>query len=135
MRRRAFHLLAFLGLAIVSTVGSGFAQQGHPLTGTWNGNWGPTPTQRTQITFVLKWDGQKVTGILNPGPDSVQVGSVALDPKTWTVRIEMDVKDQAGKPVHVAAEGKMDEIGSYHRTLAGSWVQGETKGDFKVTRD
>jgi hypothetical protein len=111
-----------------------FAQQGHPLTGTWSGDWGPTATQRTPVTFVLNWDGKQVTGIINPGPDSIPIASVFVDVTTWTVRIEADTKDASG-PVHISAEGKLDDIGSYHRTLAGTWRQGNIRGDFKITRD
>jgi hypothetical protein len=118
-------LLSCLGLAV-----SGFAQQGHPLTGTWTGDWGPTPTQRNPITLVLDWDGKQVNGQMNPGPDSVKLASVYVDPTNWTVRIEADSKSG-----HIAAEGKLEDIGSYHRTLKGSWTQGTVKGDFKLTRD
>jgi hypothetical protein len=111
------------------------AQQGHPLTGTWNGDWGATVTQRNQVTIVMNWDGKNVTGIINPGPDSVPLASVYVDPTSWTVRIEADTKDASGKPVHIAAEGHLDDIGSYHRTLTGAWTQGAVKGDFKLTRD
>ena len=111
------------------------AQQGHPLTGTWSGDWGTTPTQRNAITLVMNWDGKNVTGILNPGPDSIPIASIYLDVTNWTVRIEADAKDQAGKPVHVVAEGKLEDIGSYHRTINGSWQQGPVKGDFRLTRD
>jgi hypothetical protein len=45
------------------------------------------------------------------------------------------VKDQSGKPVHVLAEGKLEDIGAYHRTIAGSWKQGTANGTFKLTRD
>jgi hypothetical protein len=130
MRKLAlFVLAAWVALTIA------FAQQGHPLTGTWNGDWGLTSTQRTQVTLVLNWDGKNVTGIMNPGPDSVALSSVAVDVATWTVRIEADAKDSSGKPVHISAEGKLDDLGSYHRTLSGTWRQGTAKGDFKVTRD
>ena len=112
-----------------------FAQQGHPLTGTWNGDWGATPTERHQLTIVMNWDGKNVTGIMNPGPNSVPLASIFVDPTNWTVRIEADAKDASGKPVHIAAEGHLADIGSYHRTLAGSWTQGAVKGDFKLTRD
>jgi hypothetical protein len=111
------------------------AQQGHPLTGTWNGDWGATVTQRTQVTIVMNWDGKNVTGILNPGPESVPLAGVYVDPTSWTVRIEAETKDASGKPVHIAAEGHIQDLGSYHRTLAGSWTQGSIKGDFKLTRD
>ena len=121
--------LACAGLAV-----SVFAQQGHPLTGTWNGDWGPTPTQRTQVTIVMTWDGKEVKGMINPGPDSA-AGSVSLDATNWTVRIEADVKDQSGRPVHFLAEGKLEDIGAYHRTIAGTWRQGTVNGNFKLTRD
>ena len=111
------------------------AQQGHPLTGTWSGDWGTTPTQRNAITLVMNWDGKNVTGILNPGPDSIPIASIYLDVTNWTVRIEADAKDQAGKAANVVAEGKLEDIGSYHRTINGSWQQGPAKGDFRLTRD
>jgi hypothetical protein len=111
------------------------AQQGHPLTGTWSGDWGPAPTQRNALTLVLNWDGKNVTGVINPGPDSIPIASVYVDVTNWTIRIEADAKDQAGKPAHIAAEGRLEDLGSYHRKLSGAWSMGATKGDFKVTRD
>ena len=132
MQRRAFHLVCLL--ACLGVVVPGFAQQGHPLTGTWNGDWGTTPTQRTKVTIVMSWDGKEVKSVINPGPDSA-AGSVSLDPTNWTVRIEADVKDQSGNPVHVLAEGKLEDVGAYHRTIAGSWRQGAATGTFKLTRD
>ena len=111
------------------------AQEGHPLTGTWAGDWGPTATERTRVTLVMNWDGKSVTGMLNPGPDQAPLGAVTLDPSTWTVRIEADTKDASGGQVHISAEGKLDDIASYHRTLSGTWTQGATKGTFKLTRD
>ena len=123
-------LLVALGIAATLS-----AQQGHPLTGTWNGDWGLSPTQRTQVTFVMNWDGKNVTGIMNPGPDSVPLSSVFVDVTNWNVRIEADARDASGKPVHVSAEGKLEDLGSYHRTITGTWHQGTAKGDFKITRD
>jgi hypothetical protein len=131
--RRVFNLvcvLAWLGL-IVPTL----AQEGHPLTGTWAGDWGPTPTERHHLTFVMNWDGQNVTGIINPGPDSIPIARVAVDPASWTVRIEADARDASGNPVHIAAEGRLEDIGASHRTISGTWRQGATRGDFKITRD
>ncbi len=131
MRWRAIHLgglCAWLAFAAL-------AQQGHPLTGTWSGDWGPTVTQRNAVTLVLNWDGKNITGLMNPGPDSVPLAGVYLDVANWTVRIEADGKDAAGKPVHISAEGKLDDLGSYHRTLKGTWQHGTVKGDFKLTRD
>jgi hypothetical protein len=126
---------AACGLACLGIVVSGIAQEGHPLTGTWSGDWGPTTTQRNHLTFVMNWDGKNVTGTINPGPDSIPVGSVLLDVTNWSVRIEADAKDQSGRAVHIAAEGKLEDIASWHRKITGTWVQGTTKGDFRLTRD
>ena len=136
MRRRVFHLVCVMGcfMACLGVAVPGFAQQGHPLTDTWNGDWGMTPTQRTQITIAMTWDGKEVKGIINPGPDSA-AGGVSLDPINWTVRIEADMKDASGKLVHVLAEGKLEDPGAYHRTISGTWRQGTANGSFKLTRD
>src|SRR5689334_25315915 len=110
MRRRV--LLLWACLAFVAS-----GQQGHPLTGTWAGDWGPTATQRNAITVVMNWDGKNITGLLNPGPDSTPLASVFLDVSNWTVRIQADGKDKAGATVHITAEGRIDDLASYHRTI------------------
>ena len=107
--RRRFLLLACLctcfGLSAL-----GLAQEGHPLTGTWTGDWGPSATQRNHVTIVMNWDGSNVTGTINPGPDSTAIASVFVDVTNWTVRIEADAKDG-----HISAEGRLEDIASAHR--------------------
>ena len=133
MQNRGFHLFCLFVLLIVVT--PAIAQEGHPLTGTWSGDWGTTATQRTHLTLVLSWDGKNVTGTINPGPDAIQIGSVLLDVTNWTIHIEADGKDQSGKVVHISADGKIDDLSSAHRKLTGAWTQGTAKGDFRLTRD
>ena len=133
MRRLSFRWM-FL-LACLASVVPVFAQEGHPLTGTWSGDWGPTTTDRNHLTIVMNWDGKNVTGTINPGPDAVTIGGVHLDLASWTVRIEADAKDRSGNSVHVTAEGKLEDLGSAHRKIVGTWQQGTTKGDFRITRD
>jgi hypothetical protein len=111
------------------------AQEGHPLTGTWTGDWGSTAAQRNHITLVMNWDGKTVSGILNPGPNATPVKEVFVDFANWTVRFEADGKDASGAAVHIAAEGKLEDMGSIHRKLSGTWRQGNTQGDFKIARD
>ena len=128
MRRR---LLLSPGLCVcVALAAPGLAQEGHPLTGTWTGDWGPSATQRNHLTIVMDWDGSAVTGTINPGPDSVPIASVFVDVTNWTVRIEAD-----GKDGHISAEGRIEDIASAHRKLAGTWRQGTAKGDFRISRD
>jgi hypothetical protein len=106
------------------------AQEGHPLTGTWSGDWGVGAAKRTHITMVMTWDGTAISGTINPGPDAIAIPAIALDVTTWTIRFEADSKDG-----HLAADGRIDDIASAHRTIAGTWRQGASKGDFKLTRD
>ena len=122
-------------IVLIGIAAGAIAQEGHPLTGTWSGDWGPSTAQRNHLTLVMSWDGKNISGVLNPGDNAVQIPSIFLDVTNWTVRIEADAKDQSGKAVHIAAEGKLDDIGSYHRKLSGSWTQGTTKGDFRLVRD
>jgi hypothetical protein len=123
-----------LACAVACLTMIAFAQEGHPLTGSWHGEWSPSAGQKSRIVMALKWDTKVVTGTLNPGPRSGPV-KVTLDPEKWMVHFEADAKDQAGNPVHIVADGKMDNIGSYNRTITGTWTQGAAKGDFKITRD
>ena len=111
------------------------AQEGHPLAGTWSGDWAATADKRTRITLVMTWDGKSIAGTINPGPEAMTLGRVTVDYAKWTVRIEADGKDSSSKPVRVLADGKIDALGSWHRTLSGSWTQGGAKGTFKLTRD
>jgi hypothetical protein len=111
------------------------AQEGHPLTGTWHGEWSPAPGQHGRIVMFMKWDAKNIVGTINPGPKGGPITAVTLDADKWTVHVEGDTKDAAGKLVHVSADGKLENIGSYNRTITGTWMQGGAKGDFKITRD
>ena len=139
MRRRAFvaRLAGVFPLAGVfsGSVDVGVAQEGHPLTGTWAGDWGPSATQRTHLTVVMSWDGKNVTGIINPGPDAIPLTGVSVDWPTWTVRLEASAKDTSGKPVTITAAGRLEDIGSYHRRIVGTWTQNGATGDLRLTRD
>jgi hypothetical protein len=59
----------------------------------------------------------------------------ALDPSNWAVHFEADSKDSSGKPVHYVVDGKIEDLGSVHRSIVGTWMAGTTRNNFKVTRD
>lgn len=109
------------------------AQEGHPLSGTWLGEWG-SGDDSNFLTLILTWDGQSLSGLANPGPDSTEVDSVLLDSSSWTVTIDTDLKDDAGTALRFTAEGKLDNIGSHTRTLQGTWRDGSRSGNFSLTR-
>lgn len=122
-------------LLVVCLAAAVAAQEGHPLVGTWRGSWGPNATQRTDLTFVMEFDGKTVSGVVNPGFDSLRLQKVTLDPASWTVRFETEAKDAAGKAIPVVIEAKFEDITNRHRSLIGTWTQGATKGDFRITLD
>jgi hypothetical protein len=76
--------------------------------------------------MVMNWDGKSVTGLINPGPDALPLTAVSVDWATWTVRLEAK---------GIAAEGRLEDIGSNHRRIVGTWNQGGMKGNFTLTRD
>ena len=74
------------------------AQEGHPLAGTWHGNWGPDTATRHDLTVFMDWDGKAVTGLVNPGFDQSPLQNAKLNPKDWTVHFEIDSKDALACP-------------------------------------
>jgi hypothetical protein len=131
MRLKAACLLLALAGAVATLPVS--AQEGYPMNGTWAGDWGPNATHRTQVTLVMNWDGKKISGLINPGPDSVPIKSATLDSSKWAFHLETDAKDPNCKVMTFVADGKLENIGSWHRTVTGTYTYGTQKGDFKIT--
>jgi hypothetical protein len=124
--------LWLLGSALALTLAAPvFAQQaGDSLSGTWKGDWGPSPGDRNQVTVELKWDGKALTGTVNPGPNAVAIQKATYDSKTKAVRFEADAKSRRGADIHYIVEGKLEA-----KTMSGSWSHDERKGDFKITKE
>jgi hypothetical protein len=113
-------------LIVALSGGASGSQYGHPLKGTWSGDWGPNKETRNRVLLDLQWDGKTITGTINPGPKAVRLRSASLDPSTWGVRLEAD---------GYVIEGKLENLGSYRRVLTGTWTQGGQRGDFRLTRN
>lgn len=127
----------FWGIVIASicVIPPLLSQQGHPLVGSWHGSWGPNERDRTDVTIIFNWDGKSITGIVNPGLDSMKLENASLEPSTWTVHFEMDDKGGSGGKVRVVAEGKLQDITNVRRSIVGTWSEGSIKGNFKISRD
>src|SRR5436309_1218365 len=110
-----------------------FAQEGHPLKGSWSGDWGSTTTQRNSLLMVMDFDGH-ITGTINPGTDNIVIKNATLDPKGWVLHVEGETKDTAGQTIKYVMDGKIDDIAMYNRSIKGMWSTPTGKGDFKVTR-
>ena len=126
-------LLRFvLTLACLASAATAFAQFGHPLKGSWSGEWG---SNRQHVVLNLNWDGKAISGVINPGANGVTLTTATLDPATWTVHFVGDGKDASGAPVHIVIDGKVENLGAFQRFITGTWTQGSQKGTFKVTRN
>jgi hypothetical protein len=126
---RAVGLLMLLAVAVPVS-----AQFGHPLKGTWSGDWGPSGGKQTHVLVELNWDGKAITGTVNPGPNAVAISKATLDAE-WNVHLEADGKDAAGKTAHFVVDGKLENIGSFNRVIAGTWTEGTAKGPIKLVRN
>jgi len=124
-----------IALFVVCGFSRTYAQEGHPLVGTWHGSWGPNAAERHDVTLVLEFDGKAITGIMNPGLDSVRFDKITLEPSTWTVHFEATPKAAAEKAAPIVIDAKIEDVTNRRRSLVGSWTQGATKGDFKASRD
>lgn len=114
------------------TLSGALAQQGHPLVGSWSGDWGTSPDDRHRVLLLLDYDGERITGVINPGRAPIVLTSATLDPATWTVELEAAASEQT-HGVHYLIEGRIENLGSItERTLVGTWIQGEQHGDFRV---
>jgi hypothetical protein len=133
MRVRLRRLAMLLACVAVSATAS--AQFGHPLKGTWSGDWGVTSDSRTHVLIDIRWDSKGLTGTLNPGPNAIPLQKLTLDTDNWTVHLEGDGKDKSGATVHYVIDGKVENLGSARRSMTGAWAQGSLKGDFRVTRN
>jgi hypothetical protein len=131
MRTRRLAIL----LTILTLSSAAAAQFGHPLKGSWSGDWGPSKEKRTRVLLELHWDGKEVTGTINPGPNAVPLKRATVDVATWMVRFEADGKDASGKVVPYVIDGKLENLGAYYRFITGTWTQGGVKGDFRITRN
>ncbi len=122
-------------VALVLMTTPALAQFGHPLKGTWSGDWGTTKDKRTHVVLEMNWDGKAITGNINPGPHAVPMTKAELNPDTWGVHIEGDGKDASGGVVHYIIDGKLQNIGVFQKVLSGTWTEGGKTGDFKVVRN
>ena len=128
MRMNSARWVRFLACFLV-LAGSLWARQStDPLSGTWAGEWGPSPTHRNIVTVELKWNGKALTGTVNPGPGGISLQKGTFDATTGAVHMEANARGEHGQ-VHYVIEGKV-----VNGTMTGSWNHDDQKGDFKITK-
>jgi hypothetical protein len=115
-------------------LGTGTAQEGHPLKGSWLGEWAGNTVHGDNILLILDWDGTAITGMINPGTDNIPLGKASLDPNGWVVKIEAQGRDKAGAAVRYVIEGRIEDIELPNRSIVGSWSSNSGRGAFTVSR-
>jgi len=120
-----------LALLLVSLA---HAQEGHPMSGVWVGDWSLGGAEQERVVVVLDWMGTALSGTINPGPNAIAIKTATVDPTDWSLHLEADARNSQGQPVSYVIDGKLDDLGTYNRSLAGSWNAGDEKGTFSITR-
>ena len=108
-----------------------FAQEGYPLDGTWRGEWGMAGGEQTLAVVVMDWDGTTINGRINPGRNTISFTNATLDASGW--RVHIDAQTREGQPVVI--DGVLGELGSYNRTLTGTWTQNGMTYPLVLTRE
>lgn len=139
MFRKRYSGAVFLTVLFLAATAPGLrAQEGHPLVGSWHGDWGlPDSPDRRDLTVIMDWDGESVTGLVNPVTDRGELENARLDSSVWSVHFEVEMRGEDAETLRCVADGRIDKLGSDQRTLAGTWIcgDGRIRAEFQLTRD
>lgn len=134
MNRKIVSVFSLIACVLLSV--TAFSQAGaapDPLSGTWSGDWGPSPQDRNQVNLDLKFDGKALTGVvksIQPSRPDVTISNSTFDSATKTVKMEAETKNpRSGQTVKYVIQGKLEGT-----TMTGSWNHDGRTGDFKLTK-
>ena len=99
------------------------------MKGSFVGEWGRDGNTQSGLMIVMDWDGESITGTVNPGPQSVPITQAALNLNDWTVHIESGTG-----AARVVLDGKFENLTWLARSLIGTYTRGNESGTFKITR-
>ena len=120
-----------MACALLAVISAASAQEGFPLDGTWRGERDAGKDGPQTVVMVMQWDGRQVTGVINPGPKSLTIKEGQLDPEGWKVSLTAETK--TGQKV--TFEGTLEELGSYHRHVNGTWKEGGRSYSVRMVRE
>jgi len=126
--------------AMVVAVAAG-AQEGHPTTGTWYGDF-TSGTQKNDLTVIMNWDGKNITGSINPGPNAKPITAAVMNITPGKPAPEGQQSTQGIPPIfHVrfeadgmTFEGTIKNPVAVNRQITGTWTRGAQKGTFQIRR-
>ena len=99
------------------------------MSGVWVGDWGFDAQTRNRVVVALEWEGTQLSGTINPGKDAVAIKTAVVNPADWSLHLEAD----AGAARWIL-DGKIDDLGTYNRSINGSWSVDGRAGTFSITR-
>lgn len=116
------------------------AQEGHPLDGTWYGEY-VSGGQRHDLTVIMNWDGKTVTGTVNPGPDASKLAATLTITPGKPAPEGRDSTEGIPPIFHVRLQfngmtfqGDIRNPVAGNRTISGTWTRGSEKGTFQIRR-
>lgn len=90
---------------------------GHPVKGSFVGEWGLNANMQDSLLVLMDWDGKTITGTINPGPQAVPITKAELNPDDWTLHIEGGTG-----AARVVLDGKFENLTWLGRSLAGTYT-------------
>lgn len=120
-----------MSLALWAAAAAVHAQEGFPLDGTWRGQREAGAQAPVTIVMVLAWDGKRVSGVINPGPKSIQIARAELIPEGWRVKVEAHTA--SGETISFS--GVIGKLGAYDRTITGTWTEGGRSYHVRMVRE
>jgi hypothetical protein len=100
-----------------------------PISGTWVGEWGPSPSRQTEVTVELEWDGTTLKGTVDAHRTPFELSKASFDPKTKAVRMELDGPNSRREIVHYVIAGKVSGT-----TISGTFDRDGEKGTFTIQK-
>lgn len=119
-----------LCLTVLFGSASLLAQEGHPYKGTWRGR-ATAGAETLPVVIIMDYDGDKLTGMINPGRNSYPFTSVVHDAPNWTLTVAATNKQNEA----ITFTGVMHDIGSVNRYIDGRWQQAGKEYEFRITRE
>ena len=123
-------VLAVFFLLTSALAGMVIAQEGHPIKGTWRGTITTGSTTRP-LLIIMDYDGENITGMINPGRSSYRFSSSELDASNWLFKADATTREG----VEISMQATLQDIGARNRFLEGAWSEGGSTYPFKVTRE
>jgi hypothetical protein len=131
---RTLRFVSALAVAFLLIAAPVAAQEGHPVKGSWLGTWGLGPDHLNDVIVILDWDGENITGIINPGTDNIVIENATLNPDGWVLSFEVETENQAGTTLNYEIEGTLDNLAFHDRTFTGTWTHDSGSGPFEIQR-